>query len=92
MPDLKEANTTYKPTFQLEYTTFDANGVGGIPKKNLPKSLRKGKVQGSKYLPYKMADLTIGSWYEFARRLGEVKEKKLRRRFRKYMYLGEEEG
>jgi endopolyphosphatase len=58
-----------------------------IPVQNLPKSLREGRVESSKYLRYGMKDLTIGSWVELGRRLGTKGEKGLRRAFRKYMYL-----
>ncbi|EGO27522.1 hypothetical protein SERLADRAFT_446757 [Serpula lacrymans var. lacrymans S7.9] len=63
-----------------------------VPMRNLPRSLREGDVRRSKYTPYEMEDLSIGSWVELGRRLGEGKEEKLRRRFKKYMYMGGEEG
>ncbi|KAH7929456.1 hypothetical protein BV22DRAFT_1143330 [Leucogyrophana mollusca] len=78
----------------------DRDGGGGktmsatppIPLRNLPKALRSGDVTESKYAPYGMADLTIPSWIELGQRLGNEEEKKLRKRFRKYMYMGGEEG
>jgi endopolyphosphatase len=60
-----------------------------VPPKLLPKSLRKPGVKKSKYTPYKMKDLTIASWIRCGRRL--VDKKKLRKRFRKYMFAGGEE-
>jgi endopolyphosphatase len=80
----------------LEYTTYTAELLTAaedgerypIPRKQLPKSLRNGTVNESKYAPYGMEDLTIPSWYELAKRLGQEKsEKELQKRFRKYMYL-----
>jgi len=61
-----------------------------IPLKQLPKSLREGDVTSSKFAPYGIDDLTIPSWVGLARRLGDPTRKKLRRRFKKYMYMGEE--
>lgn len=60
-----------------------------IPLRHLPRKLRDANVTSSKYAPYRMADLTIPSWAELARRLAEAKKNaKLRRRFRQYMYMG----
>ena len=61
-----------------------------IPLKELPKSLLKGKKR-KKYLPYEMEDLTIGSWMRMAVRLGKEEDRKLIKRFKKYMYMGGEE-
>ena len=101
MPDLAEGNKTNYPHFKLEYTTYDAAAlhpltVSGrnetfnypVPLKNLPKSLRRGPVKKSKYTPYGLADLTVGSWVDLARRLSNEGEKRVRKRFRRYMYLG----
>lgn len=89
IPDLDESSKKDHPHFKLEYTTLPGELLQSLlPHKQLPKSLLKGKKNSSKYLPYEMEDLTIGSWVELARRLGDMKEKKLRKRFRKYMYLG----
>ncbi|KAF9055285.1 hypothetical protein BDZ89DRAFT_13863 [Hymenopellis radicata] len=98
IPDLAGGNKTRKPDFKLEYTTYAATDLhpllgGGefnypVPLQNLPKSLRKGPVEKSEYTPYELADLTVGSWVGLARRLGAEQERKMRKRFRKYMYLG----
>ena len=98
------ADKTDKPKFKLEYLThsLDALHPGDtqegaefeypIPLKQLPKSLREGgNVTRSKFAPYRMEDLTITSWVELARRLGDPSRKKLRRRFKRYMYMGEDE-
>lgn len=83
------------PKWELEYMTyglsaFDDDGSEGIPevipKKNIPKSLRHG--QGKKYAPYSMNDLTIPSWIELARRIGDGDNRKLRKQFRSYMFMG----
>jgi len=101
IPDLDDANKTHKPKFKLEYLTLppsllhpppdgDSEFQHPFPLRNLPKSLRKDKVTDSKYTPYHLPDLTIRSWVELGRRLAETKHGKLRKRFRKYMYLGSE--
>ncbi|KAJ3880320.1 Metallo-dependent phosphatase-like protein [Lentinula edodes] len=99
IPDLKDNDKSHPPRFELEYTTLPASVLlpeegqnltvfrYPIPLRNLPNSLREGKMK-KKYFPYEMKDLTIGSWLDLARRLGDVKEKKLREKFRQYMYLG----
>ncbi|KAF5387835.1 hypothetical protein D9615_000419 [Tricholomella constricta] len=106
LPDLEDANKTHRPRFKLEYLTFaprllhpppTADGAGGefhypIPLQHLPAGLRDSRVMESRYAPYEMADLTIPSWVELAQKLGDAKYRKLRRRFRKYMYMGGEEG
>ena len=61
-----------------------------IPLRHLPKSLRNATRTTSKYAPYGMEDLTVGAWAGLARELAEGKRKKLRQRFRRYMYMGEE--
>jgi endopolyphosphatase len=38
-----------------------------------------------------MDDLTIPSWIKLARTLAEPTQKKLRRRFKKYMFMGGKE-
>jgi len=99
---LEEANKKNPPQFELEYLTYrldalhpDPERDSGeaftypVPPKLLPKSLRKPGVKKSKYAPYEMKDLTIASWIRFGRRL--VDEKKLRKKFRKYMFAGGEE-
>ncbi|KAI0254387.1 Metallo-dependent phosphatase-like protein [Lactifluus subvellereus] len=102
IPEGRLMNRTRKPKFKLEYMTYrleslhpgDVEGTSEfqypIPLKQLPKSLRQGNVTSSKFAPYRMDDLTIPSWVELARRLGDPSRKKLRRRFKRYMYMGEE--
>ena len=61
-----------------------------IPLGQLPKSIRKWNGTGSvpgKYVPYKLADLTVGSWLRLAARLGDKKRERLRQRFGRYMYM-----
>lgn len=95
LPDLGNATESYTPKWELEYMTyglsaFGKNGTGGsqelIPNRHLPKALRHGG--GAKYAPYSMADLTIPSWIKLARRLGDGENKKLRKKFRWYMFMG----
>ncbi|KAH9843836.1 uncharacterized protein C8Q71DRAFT_793476 [Rhodofomes roseus] len=102
LPDLESANKKHAPKVKLEYLTFarDAlhpqpgEGEGArhpIPLRHLPKTLRNATGEGgAKYLPYGLADLTIGSWAGLGRRLAGGTEKALRRRFRGYMYMGGE--
>jgi len=90
-----------RPEFKLEYLTHsletlhpgDGENEDGyaypIPLEHLPRSLREKNVTKSKYAPYEMQDLTIPSWVELAQRLTDAGEKKLRKRFRKYMYMGD---
>ncbi|EGO01896.1 hypothetical protein SERLA73DRAFT_49578, partial [Serpula lacrymans var. lacrymans S7.3] len=104
IPNLLEFDEKHEAEYRLEYLTFPISrldaprseeGAGAppaVPMRNLPRSLREGDVRRSKYTPYEMEDLSIGSWVELGRRLGEGKEEKLRRRFKKYMYMGGEEG
>lgn len=96
------ANKTDNPKFKLEYLTYglDALHPGDmkvaarfgypVPLKLLPKSLREGNVTSSKFAPYRMEDLTIASWVGLARRLGDPTREKLRKRFKQYMYMGED--
>jgi len=101
LPEERVVNKTDKPPkFKLEYLTHNldvlypgdtkeaAEFEYPIPLKQLPKSLREGNVTSSKFAPYRMEDLTITSWVELARRLGDSSRKKLRRRFKQYMYMG----
>lgn len=103
IPHLEEANKTNPPQFKLEYLTYRLDALHPDPEKDskkqftypvplklLPKSLRKPGLKKSKYTPYEMKDLTVPSWIEFARRL--VDDKKVRKRFRKYLFAGGEEG
>ncbi|KAJ3778876.1 endopolyphosphatase [Lentinula raphanica] len=99
IPHLKDANKFDDPEYKLEYTTMDASVLlpregqnrssfwYPIPMRNLPKSIQNGKMK-EKYFPYNMEDLTISSWLELARRLGDSKERRLREKFKEYMYLG----
>jgi len=63
-----------------------------IPLKHLAAPLRNATTSKSRYAPYGMADLTIGSWIKLARRLGDSSHPRLRKRFRKYMFGGGKEG
>jgi endopolyphosphatase len=97
LPDLDSANKTHEPRFKLEYLTFVPTSLHPqnnetdfrypVPLGNLPRSLRKSNVTKSKYAPYEMNDLTIGSWMKLARKLGEPKQNKLRKLFKEYMYM-----
>ncbi|KIJ20029.1 hypothetical protein PAXINDRAFT_153001 [Paxillus involutus ATCC 200175] len=106
MPKLKEYDEDNEPEFELEYVTFPLSKlrIGGedmagdeslmpplIPSRNLPEELHGTGGIKTKYAPYNLDDLTIPSWLHLAWRLGQGQEKKLRRRFRKYMYMGGEE-
>jgi endopolyphosphatase len=102
LPEGRLLDKTRKPKFKLEYLTHglealhpgDPEGTAEfqypIPIQHLPKSLREGNLTSSKFAPYGMNDLTIPSWVGLARRLGDPTRKRLRRRFKKYMYMGEE--
>jgi endopolyphosphatase len=67
------------------------SGKGGVfqpvPVRELPKSLKNGTRTSSKYAPYGLEDLTIGSWIGFGRQLGDGKEKKLRKTFEGMMRM-----
>jgi len=103
LPEDRVANKTSHPKFKLEYLTFDVDALHPeeteeaaefeypIPVKQLPQSLRDGNVTSSKFAPYRMDDLTITSWVGLARRLGDPTRKKLRKRFKQYMYMGDSE-
>ncbi|KAG5643953.1 hypothetical protein DXG03_009304 [Asterophora parasitica] len=102
--ELTGANKTHRPRFKLEYLTFvpsmlhpdDQDATSEfhypIPLQHLPRSLREPGVTKSRYAPYELVDLTIPSWVGLAQRLGDSTQRQLRRRFRKYMYMGGEEG
>ncbi|KAF8218705.1 endopolyphosphatase [Tricholoma matsutake] len=106
IPELLKANQTHKPKFKLEYLTLPAlrlhpppsagdkseEFIYPIPLGHLPRSLRNRGVSGSKYTPYEMEDLTIGSWIVLGQQLGNSERKKVRKRYKKYMYMGGEEG
>ena len=99
LPDLDAADKRNPPKFKLEYLTYALRalhppvGVAGnefhypVPVRHLPKKLRKGGVVTSKYAPYEMEDLTIGSWVELAHVLGNKENKKIRKRYKRYMYM-----
>lgn len=100
MPKVEKYDARDTPEYELEYLTFSllrlhTGGVAGrtsntqplIPLENLPEELRDVEVKKSKYAPYEMEDLTIPSWVELARKIGK-EGGKLRKRFRKYMYVG----
>jgi endopolyphosphatase len=103
LPEDRLLNRTKKPKFKLEYLTHRLGALHPgdverrdefrypIPLKQLPKSIREGNgtSTSSKFAPYGMEDLTIPSWVGLARRLGDPSRKKLRRRFKRYMYMGE---
>ncbi|OBZ76592.1 Endopolyphosphatase [Grifola frondosa] len=104
LPDLEDGNEKHAPKYKLEYLTFPVSRLHPaqtdaetkfsypIPLRHLPRSLRNATVTESKFAPYGLVDLTIGSWTELAQRLGKKAEKKLQKRFRKYMYMGVNEG
>ncbi|GJE84018.1 endopolyphosphatase [Phanerochaete sordida] len=63
-----------------------------VPLKRLPRKLRDANVTASKFAPYAMSDLTIPSWTALAHRLAKAGGRsKLRKRFRRYMYMGANE-
>jgi len=104
IPKLESADKKHPPKVKLEYLTFpvsllhparaedEATFWYPIPLRHLPKSLRNATVTASKFAPYGLADLTIASWTDLAQRLAVGAERKLRKRFRKYMYMGTDEG
>ncbi|KZT12740.1 uncharacterized protein LAESUDRAFT_13671 [Laetiporus sulphureus 93-53] len=101
---LEAGDKKHAPKYKLEYLTYPVSVLHPprvadtgtflypIPLRHLPKSLRNATITKSKYAPYSLADLTIPSWTDLARRLGDVTEKKLRKRFRRFMYMGGEEA
>ncbi|KAG2156070.1 Metallo-dependent phosphatase-like protein [Suillus clintonianus] len=92
IPQVEEYDESHEPRFKLEYLTFPISSLhladGPVPLRNLPKSLREAGVTESEFAPYGMHDLTIPSWLDLACKLGKPREKKLRKRFKKYMYMG----
>ncbi|KAG1805680.1 uncharacterized protein BJ212DRAFT_1486239 [Suillus subaureus] len=99
MPRLAEFDQTHDPEFELEYMTFplsklhpdeEAHNITNhqyvIPLQLLPEELRQPGAVESEYTPYELNDLTIPSWLDFATRL--TKNKELRSRFKKFMYMG----
>ena len=93
IPKLGRADERQTPKFELEYVTYTIEalhpkGDGGypIPLGHLPEELRRPRAGGkSRYVPYSMEDLTVGSWMRMGRALGE--SRKLRRKFREYMFM-----
>ncbi|KAI0776087.1 hypothetical protein BD413DRAFT_526378 [Trametes elegans] len=64
-----------------------------VPRRHLPRTLRNSTVEASKkFAPYELEDLTIPSWTALGQRLGRAKAKKLRQRFRRFMYMGANEA
>lgn len=99
MPRLAEFDQTHDPEFELEYMTFplsrlhpdeEAQNITNhqyvIPLQLLPEELRQPGAMESEYTPYELNDLTIPSWLDLATRL--TKDKELRSRFKKFMYMG----
>ncbi|KAG2343606.1 hypothetical protein BDR05DRAFT_1059503 [Suillus weaverae] len=99
MPRLAEFDQTHDPEFELEYMTFplsrlhpdeEAQDITDhqyvIPLRLLPEELRLPGAVESEYTPYELNDLTIPSWLDLATRL--TKNKKLRLRFKEFMYMG----
>ena len=103
MPQLGKANKKTPPQFELEYMTYplellhpagagpEGEFVYPVPLPLLPESLRTPGLEKSKYAPYQMRDLTIPSWIRLGQRIADEKRTKLRKRFRKYMFLGGDE-
>lgn len=97
MPDLN-GTAEQPPKWRLEYLTFAPAALHPpkgtappIPLKQLPRSLRNATRTRSRYAPYRMADLTLPSWTNLARQLAQTKNAKLRKRFRRFMYMGADE-
>lgn len=99
MPRLAEFNQTHDPEFELEYMTFPLSSLHldeeaqnithhqyVIPLRFLPEELHQPGAVDSGYTPYELNDLTIPSWLDLATRL--TKDKKLRSRFKEFMYMG----
>ncbi|KAF8341399.1 Metallo-dependent phosphatase-like protein [Cantharellus anzutake] len=98
IPDLDEYKKEQRPQFSLEYMTYDlavldASSEYPVPHRLLPEPLRNSsslRLEWEKtknYVPYELADLTIESWLQLARRLGTGKHPKLWKRFKTYMYM-----
>ena len=92
-------NASEKPKFELEYMTYAVDALhpadgsaGPVPNRELPKSLRKGTKRDAKgkFVPYGLPDLTVGSWLALADKLGGNGAKTVKKRFRKYMFMGGE--
>jgi endopolyphosphatase len=98
MPGLGDANMEDEPKYRMEYMTYAADMIHPtlnqtnfeypIPPRRLPRMLRNRTEADNKYTPYEMRDLTVETWIRLARDLGDVENKELRKRFKKYMYMG----
>ncbi|KAI9000980.1 hypothetical protein BD414DRAFT_473259 [Trametes punicea] len=97
-PDMDEAGDA---TAINGTTTSVAGGIEAesrkfwypIPRRHLPRTLRNSTITKSrKFAPYELEDLTIPSWTALAQRLGQAKSKRLRQKFRQYMYMGQGEA
>lgn len=99
LPSIKDADKSHPPHFELEYVTYSVANMHPrkglevdfqypIPLKQLPAPLRNASTSRTKYAPYEMDDLTIGSWIRLAHQLGDSSHLKVRKRFRKYMFGG----
>jgi endopolyphosphatase len=87
------------PQYTLEYVTYDLAVLDNatdypVPHRLLPKELfdpdnttEARRFALRKYAPYRLPDLTIGSWMRLAKRLGNGKHKKLWKRFKAFMYM-----
>jgi endopolyphosphatase len=103
LPGLESADKRTPPKWELEYLTLppallhppssdEADGFYyPFPLRNLPRSMRNATITASKYAPYHLTDLTIGSWVGLAQRLANTREKRLRKKFRRYITLGDPE-
>ncbi|KAJ7771376.1 endopolyphosphatase [Mycena maculata] len=85
IPHLEEGNKSHPPSFKLEYVTYGKGALEGkddvypVPLKNLPSRIKKRQT------PYKLEDLTVGSWVALARKMGN--STKLGSFFKTYMYM-----
>lgn len=92
-PKFKLEYLTYPLSALHPMESGDSEFYYPVPVRHLPRSLRDGKKKigelkkKKKYVPYEMKDLTIGSYVELGRRLADVGHGKLRRQFRKYMFV-----
>ena len=101
LPDVGVGNESVRPGFELEYLTYSLPSLHAgmfepVPERELPKSLRRirgngseseSESEGSKYAPYELADLTIGSWIGLGRRLGDGRSRELRKTFERLMFM-----
>jgi endopolyphosphatase len=102
MPKLETANETHRPNYRLEYLTYASDMLHAlpgqeefdypIPLKLLPKALRPAGHGNSKYTPYELRDLTVQSWVGLAKEIADPANKRLRERFREYLWMGKGRG